>query len=198
MIVSSYTRRFNAWRIAQVLLLLSSLTAGVHGGQGWYDYGRVEVGNEPATKQGTWDGTWIHVNRDARIVLYVRTTSGKPEVRLQYQSTIAPEAFETDWDGNATYYLSGQTARFSLALDGRTPDEMSGTWDWSVDFADSGRTELGKFHLYRVDTGRRAVMRFDSWERQIRRGSTLQRFPATPSLGFTKVSKRLLLWDEIF
>ncbi len=179
--------------VAACALLAGSLPAG----QGWYDYGRVEVDRSTPTPNGTWDGTWYLVNRDDRYALFIRTVDGKPQVKLQYQSISHPEAFETDWSGKSTYYLAGHPATFEIKLTRRTADEMQGTWNWQVDFSDSGRGEVGKFTMYRIGSGRNLMMRFSEFERQIRRNQALKRFPATPSYTFMKASKRVVLWDEL-
>lgn len=180
--------------------LVLSLVLGpslLSAGQGWADYGKTAVARGTPTSAGQWDGSWVYVSRDDRFALFMRTVGGKPEAKLQYQSLAHPEAFETDWNGKSTYYLAGHTAIFDLAITSRTKDRIEGTWNWQVEFADSGRSETGKFKMYRIDNGRKLMIAFDSFERQIRRGTELQRFPSTPAIGFTKASKRVVLWDEL-
>ncbi len=157
---------------------------------------------EPAvpvrTDAGVWDGTWYYVHRDGWMAMWIRRAKdAKPEVKLQYLSLIAPEAFETDWNGKATYYLVGQPATFEIALDERTDTTIRGTWKWDVQFEDSGRTETGTFTLYRASDGRQMVLKFDRWERIIRRRDEVKRYSRPPAWTFVKASKRLVLWEEI-
>lgn len=160
-------------------------------------YGRAAVMVPDPTSAGTWEGTWIHVNRDTRIAMWMRTVDGKPQAKLQYQSTSSPESFETDWDGKAVYTLGGRPASFELKLTERERDQIAGTWSWDVQFEDSGRTETGAFTAHRTGDGRALYLRFHEFERAIRRRDDLRRHRATPVWGFTKVSKRLAQWDEL-
>jgi hypothetical protein len=93
------------------------------------------------TNAGTFDGTWIYVNRDSRFAMWIRTKQGKRQLRLQYQSLASPEAFETDWDGKAIYYMGDKPVNFELKLTTQTADELSGTWSWVLKFGTSGRVE---------------------------------------------------------
>ena len=188
-----------------MLLVIAGLTAALAQGPKPEDlptyhdpqYGRAAVMVPDPTTAGTWDGTWIHVNRDTRIAMWMRTVDGRPEAKLQYQSTSSPESFETDWNGKARYTLGGNPATFELKLTGRERDRLEGTWNWDVQFEDSGRTETGSFSVHRTGDGRALVVRFHDFERAIRRREDVRRAKATPVWGFTKVSKRLALWDEL-
>jgi hypothetical protein len=152
----------------------------------------------PRTDAGVWDGTWVYVSRDSRLALWLRTTAGKPELRLQYQSLAQAEAFETDWNGVATYYLAGQPASFQIEITRRDANTIEGKWNWDLDFEDSGRYEDGAFTLYRAGDGRQLVLRFDKLERRIRRNADVTRYTIKTAWTFTKASKRLVLWDEVY
>src|SRR5262249_42392592 len=80
------------------------------------------------TTSGSFDGTWMYVNRDSRYAMWIRTRNGKPQVKLQYQSLANPEAFETDWDGKATYYLAGTPVTFELKLGKADANQIVATW----------------------------------------------------------------------
>jgi hypothetical protein len=160
--------------------------------------GRVGTAVPERTDAGVWEGTWYYVYRDGWMALWIRPGGdGKPEVKLRYQSLATSEAFETDWNGRATYYLAGQPATFELSLDERTDTTIRGRWRWDVQFEDSGRTETGRFQMYRAADGRQLVLRFDEWELVIRRRDQIKRYSRPPAWTFVKASKRLVLWDEI-
>lgn len=193
-------RDASSGRVAGSMVLALALALGtslLFAGQEWSEYGKTSVARGTPTLKGEWDGSWVFVSRDDRFALFMRTKNGNPEAKLQYQSLAHPEAFDTDWNGKSTYYLAGHTANFDLNLTKRTKDEIEGTWTWQVDFADSGRSEIGKFKMFRIDNGRKLMIAFDTYERQIRRGQELKRFPSTPALSFVKASKRIVLWDEL-
>lgn len=158
---------------------------------------RVASGAAERTDAGVWDGTWIYVYRDGRMGLWLRTREGKPELRVQFQSTTSPEAFETDWNGRADYVLAGQPAVFEIALTEADENTLEGNWTWEVEFRNSGRSEKGRFTMYRARDGRHMVLRFDEYEKSIRKGERASTFTGTPAWGFRKVSKRLALWEEL-
>lgn len=151
---------------------------------------------EPVTA-GVWDGSWVYANRDERMALFVRTVDGKPEIKFQYQSLSGPEAFDSDWSGKARYYLSGSPVEFDLRLGEAGAAEMRGTWNWSVEFADSGRSERGTFRIYRINAGRDLAIVFQEYEKVIRRFDKVSRWNNPPVWVFNKASKRIVLWDEL-
>lgn len=165
--------------------------------QEWKSHGRVETNVGTPTTKGTWDGTWFYVNRDMRAALWFRTVGGKLQGRMQYQSTAAPEAFETDWTGTATYYVAGKPATFKLTFDRVSRDKIEGRWDWDVQFEDSGRTEKGTFTLERVGEGRDLGFVFSKFRRELRRGAEIKAYELPLAWAFTKGSKRIVLWDEL-
>jgi hypothetical protein len=147
---------------------------------------------------GVWDGTWFYSSRDARIMVWMRTQDGKPELKLQYQSLASAESFETDWTGKASYYLAGEPASFDCHLTEGDANTIRGTWDWRVEFDDSGRSEVGTFTIYRAGDGRQLLMRFDTLERKVRRRDEIQKHSLATAWTFMKASKRIVLWDEVF
>lgn len=147
---------------------------------------------------GDFWGTWIYGSRSARIALWVREDAdGLPELRMQYQSIGLPETFATDWTGAADYYVSGQPATMRIRMTDRDPNLIRGTWEWNLQLSDYGRAEKGKFRLYRGLDGRKMALVFDEFERVERRGQRVQTFDQPWAMGFTKASKRLVLWDEL-
>jgi hypothetical protein len=152
------------------------------------------------TGEGVWDGTYVFSCRDFKMALWMRTREGKPEMKLRYQGIQAPEAFETDWNAKATYYLSGQPAIFEVTTTSRDARRIEGSWHWDVQFSDSGRTDDAAFSVYRSGTGRNVVFKFNRVERQMRRREEVKRFPVVPPpvWTFRKVSKRIdVLWEEL-
>ncbi len=161
--------------------------------------GRSTVEIPPASDRGTWDGTWFYVSRDFNIGLWMRTPEGKdsPEIKVQLMRSLAQEQFETDWNGHADYMARGAPGSFDLTVVNGNPYELTATWDWKLDFVDSGRHEKGNLSLYRTGDGRRLVMLFEDVERHVRRGPNTEVIPLIQVWTFRKASKRQLLWDEL-
>ena len=153
-------------------------------------------GGEP-TKAGTFEGTWIYVNRDAHYALWIRTKDGKPQVRLQYQSLASPEAFETDWAGKASYYMAGKPAAFSLTLGNADADALAGKWDWELSTASAARHESADVTIQRTGYGRTLAMNFNGYQRTITSGPHGNVLKGPMTWTWVKVSKRELLWDEL-
>jgi hypothetical protein len=149
------------------------------------------------TSEGNWDGTWVFATRDAKYALWLRTTRGRTQARLRYQSISSPETFETDWDGKVTYALAGMPVTFALTFERADPLLLEGTWDWNAEFADSARKESGAFEAFRSGDGRSLVFRFKSFQRTVRRKENVRTTEALPVWTFRKVSKRQALWDEL-
>jgi len=161
------------------------------------DVGRGRVFVPAPTSEGNWDGTWMYKSRDFYLALWARSVDGKPELKLQYMGLATPEAFETDWSGDAVYYVAGEQATFHLAVEEGGADRFRGRWDWDVQFQDSGRTERGSFEGYRSGDGRTLNLEFDKLERIISRLGKEKHLVASPVWSFRKVSRRLIRWDEI-
>jgi hypothetical protein len=149
------------------------------------------------TGAGSFDGTWIYVNRDARFVLWSRVKDGVRQMRVQFQSLASPEAFETDWDGKADYYMAGSQVTFNLKLGASTPDRIDGTWSWLLEFGPLGRRETADLVIYRTGYGRKLLMDFQNYQKTITRGGQDQVMKAPMAWTWIKVSKRELLWDEL-
>lgn len=177
--------------IAIAALVLALASSPVSSDQG------VQVA-EP-TGDGSFEGTWIYVNRDLQMALWLRQGGdGAPEAKLRYRSLAGPETFETDWTGQAEYYLSGQPATFAFVLEDGDRDRARGTWNWNIEFPSSARREDGAFTMYRGLDGRRLVLLFDRFERRVRRGEDVKTWtPERHAVTFVKASKRLVLWEEL-
>lgn len=181
------------------LAFLLALAAGTtaRADRGFYGSTGVYAGDPTTT--GDWNGTWMYVWRDGRMALWIRDgKDGRPEARLEYQSTSNAETFGTDWSGKATYYLSGQPATFEIRLAERAKDEIAGRWEWRVEFPDSGRSEIGDFRMYRVGNGRLLAFEFQKgYAKTIRRHDRVTKLDTPPVFNFVKASRRLVLWDEL-
>lgn len=150
------------------------------------------------TDRGVWDGTWLHVSRDFRMVVWMRTRDGLPEARLQYLGTkVPPEKFSTDWTGQASYRSRKSEGAFSLTFSERDENAAVGDWRWLVDYGDSSHEDVGHFTLYRGGDGRSMVFDFDQFEQIQRRPQRTDHIPFQNALLFRKVSKRLVEWDAI-
>ena len=149
------------------------------------------------TTAGSFDGTWMYVNRDMRMALWVRTKDGVPQVRLQFQSLANPEAFETDWDGKAVYYLAGTPVNFELKLGAANADQILGAWSWTLKLEGTGRAETADVVLYRTEYGRTLQMDFQNYQKVITKGGKDQTIRMPVVWIWTKLSKRELLWDEL-
>jgi hypothetical protein len=151
---------------------------------------------EPTTA-GSFDGTWIYVNRDMRFALWMRTKDGVPQARLEYQSLASPEAFETDWDGKAVYYLGGNQVTFELKLGKATADQIQGTWSWILQVDTSARRETADIVMYRTLYGRSLLMDFQNYQKIITRNGKNSVMKVPVNWTWSKISKRELLWDEL-
>ncbi len=165
--------------------------------------GPVETPDTPIVKRaepvtaGTFDGTWMYVNRDLRFALWIRTKDGVPQVRLQYQSLASPEAFETDWDGKAVYYLAGNPVTFALKLGTSNAQQLTGTWAWNLEVEHSARREAADVVIYRTQYGRTLLMDFQNFRRTITRNGKDSLMKVPFNWTWNKVSNRELLWDEL-
>ena len=157
---------------------------------------RVLLEKADPTTAGSFDGTWMYVNRDVHFALWARTRNGVPQVKLQYQSLASTEAFETDWDGKAAYYLAGAPVTFELKLGPSTADRIVGSWSWVLKAGVTGRVETADIVMYRTWDGRTLLMDFQNIEKKITRGAQERVFKVPAVWNWIKVSKRELLWDE--
>jgi hypothetical protein len=148
------------------------------------------------TTAGTFDGTWMYVNRDVQFGMWIRTRNGVPQVKFQYQSLASTEAFETDWDGKATYYLGGAPVTFEFKPGACTADQITGSWSWVVKGGNSGRSETANIVLYRTYDGRTLLMDYQDYEKKLTQGDHARIVKAPTVWNWIKISKRELLWDE--
>lgn len=189
-------------RVLALAIAAFALTLPTHSGEVKTDMpgggtDRVMVHKDDPVTAGSFEGTWMYVNRDARFVLWSRMKDGVPQVKLQYQSLASPEAFETDWDAKALYYLGEAPVTFSLALDLRTADRMEGKWTWIVDGGSRQRKETADIVIFRTEYGRSLQMDFLNFERLVIGGGKNRIMHMPLVWTWTKISKRELLWDEL-
>jgi hypothetical protein len=148
------------------------------------------------TNAGSFDGTWMYVNRDMQFGMWIRTKNGVPQIKMQYQSLASTESFESDWDGKAVYYMAGSPVTFELKLGASTADRIVGKWSWVLKLGQTGRSETADIVMYRTWDGRTLLMDFQNIERKITQGS-VDRINKAPAVwNWIKISKRELLWDE--
>lgn len=158
---------------------------------------RIIVQKAEATTAGSFEGTWLYLNRDARFALWSRMKDGAPQVKLQYQSMASPEAFETDWDGKALYYLAGNPVTFELKLGPSTGDKIVGKWFWELKVGDAHRLETADVVLQRTHYGRTLLMDFQNFERTITKDGKDKVTKLPVVWNWIKISKRELIWDEL-
>jgi hypothetical protein len=151
---------------------------------------------EPTTA-GTFEGTWLYVNRDARFALWSRMKNGTPQVKVQYQSLASPEAFETDWDGKALYYLAGNPVTFELKLGPSTANKIVGKWFWELKVGNAHRLESADVVVYRTYYGRTLLMDFQNFEKAVTHAGQDKVVKLPIVWNWIKVSKRELIWDEL-
>jgi hypothetical protein len=157
---------------------------------------RVVISMADPTNAGTFDGTWMYVNRELQFGMWIRTKNGVPQVKLQFQSLASPEAFESDWDGKAAYYLAGSPVTFELKLGTSSAERIAGSWSWVLKAGQTGRSETANIVMYRTWDGRTLLMDFQDYERVLTRGSQNKVFKTANVWNWIKISKRELLWDE--
>jgi hypothetical protein len=149
------------------------------------------------TTEGTFEGTWMYVNRDGHFAMWIRTKNGKKQVRLQFQSLAGPEAFETDWDGKAVYYMAGQPVTFELKLASADAARMTGSWSWIAQLEHVVRKETADLVMYRTGYGRSLQMDFKNYAKTFARDGKDRTARVPTSWSWTKISKRELLWEEL-
>jgi hypothetical protein len=157
----------------------------------------VGIMKSDATAAGTFDGTWMYVNRDGHFAMWIRTKEGKTQVRLQFQSLAGPEAFETDWDGKAVYYMAGRPVTFELKLATADAARMTGSWSWIAKLENAARKETADLLIYRTAYGRSFQMDFNNYAKTIERNGNERTVRVPTSWSWTKISKREILWEEL-
>jgi hypothetical protein len=157
---------------------------------------RQLVQRDDPTTAGSFDGTWMYINRDMRFGLWIRTEDGIPKVKMQYQSLANPEAFETDWDAKALYYMAGSPVTFEVKLGESTRDRIVGKWLWDLTVGSTTRRETADLVVYRTRYGRTLVMDFQNYEKTLSEGTKNKVMRAPVVWNWTKISNRELLWEE--
>lgn len=158
---------------------------------------RQLIHKDDPTTAGWFDGTWMYVNRDLHFVMWIRTKNGVPQVKLQYQSLASPEAFESDWDGKAIYYMAGNPVTFELKLGECTADRIVGKWTWVLTKGDAMRRETADVVIDRTGYGRTLMMDFQNYEKTITSGGKNKLMKAPVVWSWIKISNRELIWDEL-
>jgi hypothetical protein len=150
------------------------------------------------TDAGVWDGTWYYLSRDQKMALWIRTTDGLPELQLQYFGYSMVENFYTDWQGHAEYDIKGKHfGVFDMSITERDENTIKGSVNWTLQVADTNRTETGTFTMYRAGHGRSIVMQFDDYERVETTEKERRSWRPQQSWIFRKASKRLVEWEEL-
>ena len=189
-------------RILATVAAASAITLAVYAGEVKTDLPgigpeRQLIQKDDPTSAGSFDGTWLYVNRDSRFALWVRTKNGVPQVKLQFQSLASPEAFESDWDGKALYYMAGNPVTFELKLGESNVDRIVGKWSWVLTVANSMRRETADIVIYRTVYGRTLMMDFENYEKTITSGGKNKIMKAPVIWNWVKISNREILWDEL-
>ena len=160
--------------------------------------GRMGLGLPESTSKGVWDGTWMYVSRDVRLVLWMREDQGKPVVKFRYEGMMrASETFETDWTGKARYFVQDHPGTFEFTLKETGPDMIEADWDWILDMRGSLRSEKSDIEMYRAGDGRRLVMYFTNFQRIIESAGGRNVHESPQSWTFRKLSRRLARWEEL-
>jgi hypothetical protein len=162
-------------------------------------FGKSRVQVPQATDDGSWGGTWFYASRDFRVALWLRPGENGPlpDYRFQLRRAGTEEHFATDWKGQATYDLSGSPGKFSMTLVDGDADELSGSWDWTVDFIDSARGEHSPIRVFRIGDGRNLAIHFEDFRIELTRGGETQVIDTEQIWTFRKASRRMLGWDEL-
>ncbi len=191
---ATWFRRTLAW-----IFILALLSVGTAIATGRRPLGQSAFSTAPRTDAGDWYGTWVYKSRHQRIVVWIREdSSGKPEYRLQYQSMGSAETFTTDWTGRADYTVTGTDALFHLKAGKRDENSITGTLEWDLQFENSGRHKAGEFVMYRAGDGRLMVMHLFNHTVTIKREGKEASDQSDAAWNFSKVSRRQVLWEEIF
>ena len=160
--------------------------------------GRMGLGLPAPSSNGTWTGTWMYISRDIRMALWMSEEQGEPAVKFRYESSMrSTEKFETDWAGQARYFVQDHPGVFEFTIGETGPDLIQAVWDWELDMRGSSRTEKGDVEMYRAGDGRRLVMFFKNFERIIRSGGKQKVHDFPQAWTFRKMSRRLVLWEEL-
>jgi len=189
-------------RILATVAAASAITLAAYAGEVKTDLPgigteRQLVQKDDPTSAGSFDGTWMYVNRDMRFALWIRSKEGVPQVRVQYQSLADPEAFESDWDGKALYYMAGNPVTFELKLGECTADRIVGKWSWVLTVGNTMRRETADVVIYRTVYGRTLMMDFENYEKTLTSNGQNKIMRAPIVWNWTKISNREILWQEL-
>ena len=152
---------------------------------------------EDASLDGNWHGTWIYVSREHRFALWVQMQGDHVEVRLRYQSMGSGESFQTDWNGQATYVVNRGNGTFSFDITKSDENLLFGDWFWRLEYPNSSRTETSPIRMYRIADGRMLRIEFPEFERTLVKRDKRTHSKVNHSWSFRKISRRILLWDEL-
>lgn len=157
-----------------------------------------QPGQAVRTDEGCWEGTWLYLSRDLKMILWIREDEeGVPEVKLRLRTSTTKELIETDWNGKAEYHHQGMPGTFEIRKTRGDRNTIDGEWIWLVEGEDYRRGQEGTFQIYRGTDGRQAVVSFDRFVRFIESGDDKKRHESSNAWGFRKVSRRLVRWEEI-
>jgi hypothetical protein len=161
-------------------------------------HGRSALSLPTATTAGDWQGSWVYVNRDVHLALWLDEKDGELSVKLRYLGAyLTPETFETDWSGTTNYMVQNKPAEFKFLITDWDAAKIDADWSWFLDLKGSSRTETAKIKMYRTGDGRRLVMHFTEYKRVIERAGQDIVYDYQQAWTFTKVSKRHARWDEL-
>jgi hypothetical protein len=160
--------------------------------------GRMGLSLPEPTANGVWEGTWLYVSRDVILAMWLTEEQGKLIAKFRFEGTLrATEAFETDWTGKASYFVQDHPGTFEFTLKETGPDVIEADWDWVLDMRGSLRSEKSDIEMFRAGDGRRLVMFFKVFERVIESGGSRKVHDAPQAWTFRKMSRRLVLWEEL-
>ncbi len=190
------SRRAGRASVAVTLIAVLGLTPSLGQTSSGHS-GQMGVYLPERTQEGDWDGTWYYTSVEMKMVLWLRTHKGKTAMKLKYESGQRPVTFETDWNGDASYYTAEKPATFQVHVTKSDPGQIEGTWFWETQYGRFPRIEQGTFVLFRALDGRTMMFKFTDFELSMSRQGQPYRSNLPPLWTFLKASKRQALWDEI-
>ena len=148
------------------------------------------------TDAGNWAGTWYYVNRDSKVVIWIREADGGPQVKLRYLNSGRGEGFETDWLGKSDYSFRGRPGTFELDLTERGETTIRGKWNWELGKGDEVRVETARITMFRSGNGRSLVLNFEDLHRYLTSNPAAS-IKAPQVWTFRKASNNERLWEEL-
>jgi len=154
---------------------------------------------EDLTELGRFEGSWVYRSRDERIALFFETHDGAPRLRWRYESRRRPDAFETGWDGAASYFAEGRPGSFRMELTERGEHLMRGRLTWSYPLPRGAeKQDNGEFVIYRTGNGRTLALQFERYEEVLSHPEREPKSHVAPRKWvFVKASKRVVRWEEL-